>query len=78
MITKTEATTSLTQREQNEYLLMETMIDEALRTHDGRTFVNCDNVSNRVRECLMRDYRKAGWTVDFHSDQRDGSSLEFK
>jgi hypothetical protein len=31
----------------------------------------------RVRERLMRAYEKAGWTVVYHDDQRDGASLTF-
>ena len=77
MITKTKTVGKLTQREANEYKAMESKIDEALRTHDGRTFVDCGGLSNRVREWLMRDYRASGWTVDYSSDQRDGSSLVF-
>lgn len=61
MITKTEATSKLAQEEQAQYAMMEARIDVELREHDGRTFVDCGGVGNRVRERLMKAYRAAGW-----------------
>ena len=77
MITKTEAMVKLTEKENAEYALWEAKIDEALRTHSERTTIDVRELSMRVRDRLMTDYRKAQWTVDYVSDQRDGGFLSF-
>lgn len=76
MITKTEAVTKLTAEEEAAFLAWEQKIDAALRVHDGTTYVAFSG-TRRVRERLTKAYEKAGWTVAYHDDQRDGASLTF-
>lgn len=58
------------------FAMWERRIDGVLSTHSGRSFVD-GSIPSRVRERLMGAYRKAGWAVTYHDDQRDGASLEF-
>ena len=74
MITKAEVTARLSVSEELMFKMWEQQIDVALQ--EGKTWVSFTGTA-RVREQLMKAYEKAGWTVTYHDDQREGATLTF-
>ncbi len=63
----------------------EVRLDTALRGHDfggSRKFTYSESIFNgisrRGREELLEQYRRAGWTIAFVPDSRDGNYYEFR
>lgn len=59
--------------------ILETKIDRWLvQDNDGhRRLYDVRGIPPAVRTEIERRYRSAGWTVTYHSDQRDGDFWEF-
>lgn len=77
-LSKAEAAAKSSELIKGDVEALEAKIDRWLADHgDHRRLYDVRGVSPGVRAEIERRYRAAGWTVTYHSDQRDGDFWEF-
>lgn len=70
MITKQEVQ-AISEADEAHIASLESRIDGVLKC-DGTKSFDVRGISAKVRAEIERRYRAGGWTVTYHSDQRDG------
>lgn len=77
---------SLTDDQRQALRRLEVKIDDILQAEywgEGKVTINFESIglstiSERVKDALIALYKEAGWSVTYHSDQRDGLWFEFE
>jgi hypothetical protein len=73
-----EKAQQLTGEEQFQVIMLEKRIDQWVVEHPGIAFGIPSGISQRIRDEIERRYCAVGWTVTYHSDQRDGDFWTFE
>lgn len=80
-VKKNETAGYFTEEQAATVALLEERIDAQIRTNyvGGSVIVNIERYPHaKVQQELIRRYTEAGWTISFHSDQREGEWIELK
>lgn len=76
--TKQEALARLSKEDLLSAATLRSRVEEALKRYDGGTVYVTPVGDTKARRIVADEYRAAGWTVDFGSDQRDGDWMALK
>lgn len=77
-VSKQDAVSKLTREQVREVDALEVTIDLEINTrYDGSDlWISTNWPHAKVQKAIKDRYEAAGWKVEFHSDQRDGSSIK--
>jgi hypothetical protein len=81
VITKNDASKHRTSEDEKEIAYFETVIDQQLKTrYEGaKLWIDVKQLPKmKVRQAITQMYGTGGWTVEFVSDQREGSSISLE
>ncbi len=77
--TKAEALKRLNAEDDASIAAMRKAIEKALERYDGTNAVTVTPIgSQKAINAVAEEYRKAGWTVEHGSEQRDGAWMTLK